>query len=98
MNFFIRSIIFILLGVFSLTATAQSKRVEKTVENRQAQLEKQDEQKKAAAEKEQEMLKQKHIDMQTKAVQKRMKKARKKAKRYNDNKKEFFLTRWFRKK
>tara|TARA_B100000795_G_scaffold267049_1_gene251201 strand:- start:5663 stop:6037 length:375 start_codon:yes stop_codon:yes gene_type:complete len=37
-----------------------------------------------------------HISNQNKQVRKRMKKNKKRAKRYNDNKKKFFLFRWFK--
>jgi hypothetical protein len=39
-----------------------------------------------------------HKRIQTKTVQKRMKKSKKTAIRNNDNKREFFMKRWFRKK
>jgi hypothetical protein len=38
------------------------------------------------------------VKIQTKAVQKRMKESKRKAKRHNENKREFFLKRWFTKK
>jgi hypothetical protein len=41
------------------------------------------------------MVKQHHKMLQTKKVQKRMKKNKRKAERINDNKREFFLKRWF---
>ncbi len=40
-------------------------------------------------------LRQQHISNQNKDVRKRMKKNKKRAKRYNDHKKSFFLKRWF---
>jgi hypothetical protein len=43
-------------------------------------------------------IKKHHKRIQTKDVQKRMKKSRKRAIRNNDNKREFFLKRWFQKK
>lgn len=39
-----------------------------------------------------------HRKIQTKAVQKRMKKNKKKSERINENKREFFLQRWFSRK
>lgn len=39
-----------------------------------------------------------HKRLQTKAVRKRMKASKKSALRYNENKREFFLVRWFKKK
>jgi hypothetical protein len=39
-----------------------------------------------------------HKRIQTKAVRKRMKSSSKQSKRYNTNKKEFFLTRWYKNK
>lgn len=44
-----------------------------------------------------EYLRQKHIDNQTKEVQKRMKKSRKKAEKHNKNKRPLFKKSWFRK-
>lgn len=46
---------------------------------------------------EQKAIRKHHKRIQTKAVQKRMKASRRKSKRYNDNKPEFFLKRWYRK-
>ncbi len=89
------SIVFLILSVLPKTSAAQSRQVNKTVANRQAQLHKQDELKKQKSEEAMESRRQKHIDIQTKAVQKRMKKSKKKSKRINDNRKEFFLSRWF---
>jgi len=43
-------------------------------------------------------IKQYHKKLQTKAVRKRMKASKKTAIRYNDNKREFFLKRWLKKK
>lgn len=42
-------------------------------------------------------IKKHHKRLQTKEVRKRMKSNRKRATRYNTNKREFFLTRWFKK-
>lgn len=44
------------------------------------------------------MVKQHHKRLQTKTVQKRMKKNKKKSERVNDNRREFFLKRWFKRK
>ena len=88
---------FALIGVFPKISSAQAKKVEKIVERRGAQLQKQEDLKKQKSEEVMQARRQKHIDIQTKEVQKRMKKSKKKSKRLNDNKKEFFLTRWFRK-
>lgn len=46
---------------------------------------------------EQKAIRKHHKRIQTKAVQKRMKASRKKSKRYNDNKREFFILRWIKK-
>jgi hypothetical protein len=43
-------------------------------------------------------VKEHHKRLQTKTVQKRMKKSKKTAIRNNEHKREFFMTRWFRKK
>lgn len=42
--------------------------------------------------------KKRHEKLQTKNTKKMMKKSKKKSKQWNENKKEFFLKRWFRKK
>ena len=77
MKFIIRGIIILFLGVFSLTTYAQSaKRVQKTVNKRQEQLDKQEDDKKKKAKQELEEKKKRHFDMQTKDVQKRIKKTR----------------------
>jgi len=39
-----------------------------------------------------------HKRLQTKAVRKRMKTSKKSATRYNENRREFFIKRWFKKK
>ncbi|PBQ33125.1 hypothetical protein CNR22_15500 [Sphingobacteriaceae bacterium] len=39
-----------------------------------------------------------HKRLQTKSVRKRMKNSRKSAMRHNDNKREFFMKRWFKKR
>lgn len=99
MQIIIRGIIILFLGVFSLTAYSQSgKRVQKTVDKRQEQLDKQEADKKKKAQQELEEKKKRHYEMQTKEVQKRIKKTQKRSKRYNDNKREFFVKRWFRKR
>lgn len=96
-NWFIPGIIFLFLCVFQLDAFAQSARkAEKQVNKRKEQLEKQSENKDSEKQAEIEAAKQRHLDIQTKEVRKRMKKSRKKADRYNKKKKGFFLTRWFR--
>jgi len=43
-------------------------------------------------------IKKHHKRIQTKAVRKRMKSSKKKTTRYNDNKKEFFISRWYKNK
>jgi hypothetical protein len=43
-------------------------------------------------------IKKHHKRIQTKSVRKRMNSSKKKSKRYNENKKEFFLTRWYKNK
>ncbi len=47
---------------------------------------------------EKKMIKQHHKKLQDKKTYKRMKKSRKKATMYNENKREFFLKRWFKNK
>lgn len=65
------------------------------VKNRREQLERQEEEKKRLGEKAHEEGIEKHRDIQTKETKKRMKANSKKAKRHNNNRKEFFLKRWF---
>ena len=95
--FIIGSITFVLLCVLPQNSFAQSKKVDRTVEKRQEQLKKQEEIKKEKSAEQMEARRQKHIDIQTKEVQKRMKRSKRKSKRINDNRKESFLSRWFRK-
>ena len=93
----VRGIILFFMSVLGLNAQAQSaKRVEKTIERRENQLSKQKQEKEKGANKEMEARKQRHNDLQTKKVQKRMKKSLKKAKKNNENRREFFIKRWFR--
>jgi len=56
------------------------------------------EKQKAAQDKADAKLRKQQIKIQTKEVQKRMRKDKHKAKLYNEKKREFFLVRWFRKK
>lgn len=42
--------------------------------------------------------KERHVKLQAKKTKKMMKKSKNKSKQWNENKKEFFLKRWFRKK
>jgi ABC-type transport system involved in cytochrome bd biosynthesis fused ATPase/permease subunit len=93
----VASIVALLFCVLPKSLIAQSKKVDRTIEKREAQLKKQDEIKKQQSEEAMEARRQKHLDIQTKKVRKRMKKNKKKSKRINDNRREFFLTRWFRK-
>lgn len=83
--------------VLPKNAIGQSKKVDRTIEKRETQLQKQEEIKKQQSEEAMEARRQKHLDIQTRKVRKRMKKNKKKSKRINDNRREFFLTRWFRK-
>lgn len=67
----------------------------RSVKKRKAQLEKQEKTKQKEAEKGKEAALDKHMRIQTKETQKRMKKNKKKSKRLNNNRKEFFIKRWF---
>ena len=67
----------------------------KSVRKRQEQLERQEAEKKRLGEKAHEEGVEKHMKIQTKETRKRMKKNKRKAKRHNDNRNEFFLKRWF---
>lgn len=64
--------------------------------NRQMRAEKREQRRKEKAERK--AIKAYHKRLQTKQVRKRMKNSRKKAVRNNENKREFFIRRWFRKK
>ena len=64
-----------------------SKAVQKTEERQKEQEEQQ--------RKEYEEAKERHISIQSKDTKKRMEKAQKKSERYNQNKKKFFLVRWW---
>ncbi|MCC6370914.1 MAG: hypothetical protein IT236_07920 [Bacteroidia bacterium] len=97
-------IIVFLLSVFSLQASAQEKGTgpkTNTIKmelksNRRIRMEKRELRRKERAERK--AIKAYHKRLQTKTVRKRMKKSRKSATRYNNNSREFFLVRWFRKK
>ncbi len=60
------------------------------------QIRKEAREKRKIAKAEKKAIKKYHKRLQTKAVRKRMKSNRKNATRYNDNKKEFFLKKWFK--
>lgn len=87
----IKYIIALLFVVFSVTAFSQET---KMVKNRKKILEKQEQEKEKAMEKSIEEGKKRHMNIQTKAVKKRMKKQRKKSERLNrqraGKKKSFF--------
>jgi hypothetical protein len=67
----------------------------KSVTKRKKQLERQEEDKKKRGEKAHEKGIEKHKKIQTKETRKRMKQSQKKSNRVNNNRKEFFLKRWF---
>ena len=90
---FLKGFTFILALGFSVIAFSQED--SKAVTKRKAQLEKQEEKKKKMGEKAHDDSVKKHQKIQTKETRKRMKKNKKKSKRVNDNRKEFFLKRWF---
>jgi DNA-binding transcriptional regulator GbsR (MarR family) len=86
-----------LFFAFSLTATKSFSQDNDNKEVKQVshkkrlkELAKKKEEQKKADEKNMEMLKERHLDNQTKEVKKRMKKSQKKAVNYNENKKGFF--------
>lgn len=62
------------------------------------QIRKEDREKRAQERAERKAVKKHHKRIQTKAVRKRMKKSRATAARNHDNRREFFLKRWFKKK
>jgi|JI8StandDraft_1071087.scaffolds.fasta_scaffold318017_1 uncharacterized membrane protein len=95
----------ILFFLLSLVVSAQDKGKagpkEKTVKeeiksNRQMRRESREKRKMEKAERK--AIKKYHKRLQTKKVRKRMKSSRKSAARYNDNKRDFFLVRWFKKR
>lgn len=67
----------------------------RSVRKRQEQLDKQEEVKKREGEKAHQEGIEQHMRIQTKETRKRMKKNKRKSKRVNDNRNEFFLKRWF---
>lgn len=98
-------ICFFLLFIFSpLSISAQdsgnSEQTQKVPKNRaQRKLAKQKwKEERAKKRDDKKMVKEHHKRLQTKKVNKRMKKNKKKSERVNENKREFFLKRWFRKK
>ena len=64
--------------------------------NRKMRFEKRELRRKERAERK--AIKAHHKKLQTKKVRKRMKQSRKAAMRHNDNRREFFITRWFKNK
>lgn len=60
------------------------------------QIRKENREKRKIARAEKKAIKKYHKRLQTKTVRKRMKSSRKNATRYNDNRKEFFIKRWFK--
>lgn len=91
---FLRYGILITLGISSFNISCSSqKQADRAVEKIQNQQKKQKEKKQKYAKKENEQLIERHRKLQTKDVQKRMKKSRKKADRHNDGTRGFFLKR-----
>lgn len=92
------------LGIFVLPAYSQQPKSgpkEKTFKQElktNKQLRKEARAKRKLERAERKAIKKHHKRIQTKAVRKRMKSSRKNSSRYNDNKKEFFLTRWYKNK
>lgn len=85
--------VFLFLVYMPLSSLAQEE--SRAVKNRKEQLEKQEEKKQKMGEKAHEEGIENHMRIQTKETRKRMKQNKKKSKRINNNRKEFFLKRWF---
>ena len=87
--------IFLVCVVFLVPIIVNAQEEPKSVKKRKEQLEKQEEEKQKMAEKAHEEGIEQHMQIQTKETRKRMKKNRRKANRHNNNRREFFLKRWF---
>jgi hypothetical protein len=98
----VKLLLLAVVSLFALPAVAQGTGPkEKTVKeelksNRQLRKERKEKRKLERAERK--AIKDYHKRLQTKKVRKRMKESRQHANRNNDNRREFFLKRWFRKK
>lgn len=90
-------LLFAIFMVVSVDACAQKGKASKQVKQREKILEKQKEEKEKAQEKSIEEGKKRHINIQTKATKKRMKRTAKKAAKARGEKKGFFLFRIFKK-
>lgn len=88
---------FIILSIISKDSFAQQKiESKRKIKLKNKKIEKKREKDRAAELNISEDLRQQHLSYQNKKVRKRMKKNKKRAKRYNDNKQKFFLARWFK--
>ena len=85
----------ILLLCFLLPLFSLAQDESPAVKKRKKQLEKQEMAKRKESEQTRNEALEKHMRIQTKEVQKRMKKNKKKSNRINNNRKKFFLIRWF---
>jgi len=93
-----------LLALLFFSVPAQTKgtgpeetSVKKELRSRK-QLRKESKERRRLEKAERKKIKKHHKRIQTKAVRKRMKSSKKQAVRTNENKREFFITRWFKKK
>lgn len=68
------------------------------VNKKQAKADKKKEEQKKKEEKAHQKALDRHLKIQTKDTRKRMKASKKKSKRLNENKREFFMVRWFKRK
>lgn len=85
-----------LLGAHSTAYAQQKVESKRKLKKRSKQVEKKRQEDRAAELNISEDLRRQHISNQNKEVRKRMKKNKKRAKRHNDNRREFFVSRWYR--
>lgn len=90
--------LFFIFCLFLLSTELYAQGNARQLKKREQQLEKQEEAKKKAGEEAMEKGRKRHMNIQSKETRKRMKANKKKSKRLKENKKPFFLWRWFGKK
>lgn len=90
-------LIFLILGSFKPVFSQDKPQTSRKMKKRTKELKKKKQKKDEETVDVSEELREQHRKNQNKAVKKRMKKNQKRAKRINQNKREFFLSRWWRK-
>lgn len=99
----VRLLVFSLIMIFSFAVNAKEKKTEedkkgtsiKSIRQKRREDRKKWKEERRRKRAEERMIRDHHKKIQTKAVNKRMRKSRRKAQRVNENKREFFLKRWF---